>query len=61
MNYATSSVAGLFLTFTLSSVIDEILHWSDAGLSCFAKLLAKLHLTPPGKSILDLVLPVPSG
>jgi transposase len=48
-------------TFTLSSVIDEILHWSDAGLSCFAKLLAKLQLTPPSKSILDLVLPVPSG
>jgi hypothetical protein len=48
-------------SFTLSSVIDEILHWSHAGLSCFAKLLAKLHLTPPSKSILDLVLPVSSG
>jgi transposase len=48
-------------TFTLSSVIDEILHWSHAGLSCFAKLLAKLQLTPPSKSILDLVLPVSSG
>jgi transposase len=48
-------------TFTLSSVIDEILHWSHAGLSCFAKLLAKLQLTPPSKSMLDLVLPVPSG
>ena len=48
-------------TFTLSSVIDEILHWSDAGLSCFAKLLAKLQLTPPSKSRLDLVLPGPSG
>jgi hypothetical protein len=48
-------------TFTLSSVIDEILHWSDVGRSCFAKLLAKLHLTLPGKSRLDLFLPVPSG
>jgi hypothetical protein len=48
-------------TFTLSSVIDEILHWSHAGLSCFAKLLAKLQLTPSSKSILDLVLPVSSG
>ena len=54
-------------TFTLSSVIDEILHWSQVGRSCFAKLLAKLHrtppgkLTPPGKSRLDLFLPVPSG
>jgi len=48
-------------TFTLSSVIDEILHWSDAGRSRFAKLLAKLHLTPPSTSRLDLVLPGPSG
>jgi transposase len=48
-------------TFTLSSVIDEILHWSHAGLSCFAKLLAKLPLTPSSKSLLDLVLPVSSG
>jgi transposase len=48
-------------TFTLSSVIDEVLHWSHAGLSCFAKLLAKLQLTPSSKSILDLVLPVSSG
>ncbi|MDZ4686537.1 MAG: transposase, partial [Planctomycetaceae bacterium] len=48
-------------TFTLSSVIGEVLHWSEAGRSCFAKLLKKLHLTPPGKSILDLVLPVPGG
>jgi hypothetical protein len=55
------SVRRQLTTFTLSSVIDEILHWSDAGRSCFAKLLAKLHLTPPGHSILDLVLPVPSG
>jgi transposase len=55
------SVRQQLATFTLSSVIDEILHWSDAGLSCFAKLLAKLQLTPSGKSLLDLVLPVPSG
>ena len=55
------SVRRQLATFTLSSVIAEILHWSEAGRSCFSKLLAKLHLTPPGKSILDLVLPVPSG
>ena len=51
-------------TFTLSSVIGEILHWSDTadtGWSCFAKLLAKQQRTPPSKSLLDLVLPVPSG
>jgi hypothetical protein len=55
------SVRRQLATFTLSSVIGEILHWSDAGRSCFAKLLKKLHLTPPGKSILDLVLPAPGG
>jgi hypothetical protein len=55
------SVRRQLATFTLSSVIAEILHWSSAGRSCFSKLLAKLHLTPPGKSIMDLVLPVPSG
>jgi hypothetical protein len=48
-------------TFTLSSVIDEVLHWCDTGQSCFAKLLAKLKLTPPSQSPLDLVLPAPSG
>ena len=48
-------------TFTLSSVIDEILRWSDAGTSCFARLLASLAIPPPTKSLLDLVLPAPSG
>ena len=47
--------------FNLSSVIDEILDWSDQGRSCFATLVAKLGLTPPSKSPLDLVLPVASG
>ncbi|MDQ1242661.1 MAG: hypothetical protein QG550_1913 [Pseudomonadota bacterium] len=48
-------------TFTLSSVIDEILNWSDAGLSRFSMLLAKLQLTPPATPILDRLLPAPSG
>jgi len=48
-------------TFTLSSVIDEILNWSDAGLSRFSTLLAKLQLTPPATPILDRLLPAPSG
>ena len=55
------SVRQQLATFTLSSVINEILHWSESGLSCFAKLLAKLKLKPLGKSPLDLFLPVPSG
>ena len=48
-------------TFTLSSVIAEILRWSTVGESCFATLLAKLHLSAPCESILDRLLPVPSG
>ena len=48
-------------TFTLSSVIDEILHWCEAGQSCFAKLLAQLQLPSPPQSLLDHVLPDPSG
>lgn len=48
-------------TFTLSSVIREVLHWSDAGQSCFAGLLAKLRLPTPATSILDHLLPVPNG
>jgi hypothetical protein len=46
--------------FTLSSVIDEILRWSRLGRSCFAKLIAKLNLHPPNRSVLDGVLPLPS-
>ena len=48
-------------TFTLSSVIDEILRWSDAGQSCFAKLLEELQLPPPTASLLDHLFPDPSG
>jgi transposase len=48
-------------TFTLSSVIDEVRRWCDTGQSCFAKLLRKLKLPPTTKSVLDILLPVPSG
>lgn len=48
-------------TFTLSSVINEVQRWSKTGMSCFARLLRKLKLKPPSKSILDIVLPEPSG
>jgi len=47
-------------TFTLSSVIDEVLSWVDTGQSCFAKLLKKLKLPPPHQSVLDLLLPQPN-
>ena len=48
-------------TFTLSSVIEEIHRWLKAGQSCFAELLEKLNITPPKQSVLDQLLPVPSG
>jgi len=44
-------------TFTLTTVLDEIKRWFDTGQSCFQKMLASLHLTPPAASVLDRVLP----
>ena len=48
-------------TFTLATVIAEVRTWLDTGCSCFHRLLTKLHLTPPFTSMLDRVLPEPSG
>lgn len=48
-------------TYTLSSVIDEILHWSHVGRSCFTQLLEKLNLKPPNESVIDRLLPNPGG
>jgi hypothetical protein len=48
-------------TFTLTSVLDEMKRWWADGQSCFATLLKKLKLAPPEESILDRVLPRPSG
>lgn len=47
-------------TFTLSSLIDEILPWFETGRSCFAQLLEHLGLSPPHESVLDQLLPLPS-
>ncbi len=55
-------------TFTLSSVIAEIRHWLETGRSCFARLAENLGLTTVAgsltggrSSLLDRVLPAPSG
>ncbi len=48
-------------TFTLSRVVAEVQRWGSSGRSCFARLLRKLHLSLPESSILERVLPVPSG
>lgn len=48
--------------FTLGSVIEEIKRWSEVGKSCFRQLLEKLKLqVPDEESILDRLLPNPSG
>jgi len=47
--------------YTLSSVIEEIRRWQETGRSCFRELLDKLKIPPPNHSILDRVLPQPSG
>lgn len=50
-------------TFTLASVIAEIGRWVEKGRSCFSELLKKLKIKPPTpqSSVLDRILPQPSG
>jgi transposase len=48
-------------TFTLSSVIAEVQRWVEQGRSCFAKQMENLKLHLPDHSVLDRVLPQPSG
>lgn len=48
-------------TFTLVSVLAEIRRWTQAGRSCFAELLGTLKIPPPQASVLDRVVPHPSG
>jgi len=54
-------------TYTLSSVIGEIQHWCETGRSCFARLAQQLGLNDTnswadaGPTLLDRMIPVPSG
>ncbi len=48
-------------TFTLATVIHEIERWLVMGQSCFATWLARIELNRPAASLLDRVLPLPSG
>jgi transposase len=48
-------------TFTLASVIQEVQRWIATGRSCFEELLEKLGLPLPEQSILEQILPSPSG
>ena len=47
--------------YTLSSVLEEISRWHETGRSCFRQLLDQLQIALPNHSILDRVLPQPSG
>ena len=47
--------------FSLRSVLEEIKRWSEVGQSCFQQLFEKLDLKMPEQSILDRLLPNPSG
>jgi len=52
----------LYLTsFTLPDVIAEVQGWLKRGRSCFEELLEKLGLSRPEQSILEIILPIPSG
>ena len=48
-------------TYTLASVVEELMRWATTGLSCFERLLKKLKLTPrqETKPLLDQILPSP--
>jgi transposase len=48
-------------TFTLPNVIAEVRGWIETGRSCFEGLVEKLGLAQAERSILDQVLPTPSG
>ena len=48
-------------TFTLTTVLAEVQRWIEQGRSCFTKQLKKLKLQTPEHSVLDRVLPQPSG
>ena len=48
-------------TFTLEHVTAEISRWLEKGRSCYEELLEKLQIPQPQQSVLDRVLPSPSG
>ena len=48
-------------TFTLPSVLAELRRWWATGRSCFAELMEEFELGPPERSVLDQILPGPSG
>jgi len=48
-------------TFTLASVTAEVTRWWNEGRSCFTAMLQKLKLPMPTVSVLNKILPLPTG
>jgi transposase len=48
-------------TWTLPNVIEEVRGWMATGRSCFERRLEEMGLARSGRSILDEILPSPSG
>jgi hypothetical protein len=42
-------------------VMEEIARWERAGKSCFTRLFNEMKLSCPKETVLDKVLPIPSG
>lgn len=61
LNSVLESLRLYLTTFTLASVIAEIQRWVEKGRSCFTELLNQLQIPSPKQSVLDRVLPQPSG
>ncbi len=47
--------------YSLATVIDEVQRWQQSGCSCFREMLKKLQIVEAAESVLDRVLPQPSG
>ena len=47
--------------YTLQSVMDEVMRWTKTGRSCFEELLEGLGLKKPTESVLEKIIPEPSG
>ena len=47
--------------FTLTTILEEVERWWQAGQSCFTKLLKTMKLPQRAQTILDQALAIPDG
>ena len=55
------TISRLMDTEVQAKVIEEVQGWVATGRSCFEELLEELGLSRPAQSVLEKVLPTPSG